>query len=109
MFDDMGSPKVSIILLNWNGYDVSRGCIESLRHVTYPNYEIIFVDNASPDGSGPRIRDEFPHLIYVQSEKNLGFARGCNIGIRKAMERDADYALLLNNDSTVDPGFLEPM
>jgi GT2 family glycosyltransferase len=103
------TPKVAIVLLNWNGYDISKECLQSLAPITYSNREIIFVDNASADGSGPRIQSEFPHIIYAQNDKNLGFARGCNVGVRLALERGADYVLLLNNDCTVEPGFLEPM
>jgi GT2 family glycosyltransferase len=102
-------PKVAIVLLNWNGYEISRECLESLAPITYRNHEILFVDNASADGSGPRIQREFPTIVYIQNDSNLGFARGCNVGVRRALERGADYVLLLNNDCTVEPGFLEPL
>src|SRR4051794_35948913 len=105
----MQAPKVSTIVLNWNRYEISRDCIESLLRATYSNHEIVFVDNGSKDGSGERIRREYPQVVYVQNDKNLGFSRGCNAGIRVAMGRGADYVLLLNNDTLVEPGFLEPL
>ena len=103
-----GWPKVSIIVLNWNTYELTRESLESLREITYPNYEIILVDNASSDGSVPRLKKDFPHVTLIQNRANLGFARGCNVGIRCALSREADYVLLLNSDSVVEKGFLEP-
>src|SRR5256885_9783601 len=94
--------RVSIVLLNWNRYETSRECLESLANATYREREIIFVDNASADGSGPRIREHFPDIVYVQNERKLGFSRGCNVGIRIALQRGADYVLLLNNDCVLD-------
>jgi GT2 family glycosyltransferase len=105
----MNHPKVAIVILNWNRYEVSRRCIESLLQITYPRSEIVFVDNGSSDGSGARVKRDYPDLVYLQNDRNLGFARGCNVGIRVALTRGADYVLLLNNDITVERGFLEPL
>ena len=109
----MSRPAVSIVLLNWNNYDDTEECLDSLAEVTYPNVEVILLDNDSPDGSGERLRDELAELDlpgrYIQNGGNVGFARGCNPGIRDALDRGADYVLLLNNDSVVDEGFLEPL
>jgi len=102
-------PKVTTILLNWNRYELSRACIESLARVTYPNHSIVLVDNASADGSGPRLHRDFPEIEYVQNHDNAGFSRGCNEGIKRALELGTDYVLLLNNDSIVEPNFLEPL
>ncbi len=103
------SPKVAIILVNLNQEQHTRECIESLRKITYPNAEVILVDNGSADGSGDRLRAAFPTVRYCRSETNLGFPGGNNIGIRLALQRGADYIMLLNNDTIVDPGFVEPL
>ncbi len=101
-------PKVYTIVLNWNNFADSKACIESLETVTYPNLDIIVVDNGSIDHSGARLQQHFPHLQFVFNDKNLGFARGCNVGIREALKDSAcQYVLLLNNDATTTPGFLE--
>jgi len=102
-------PKVSIIILNWNNYKISKACVNSLEKITYPNYDIVIVDNGSSDNSGKKLQKELPHCKVILNDKNLGFARGCNVGIRYAMEKGADYVLLLNNDSIIEEkSFLEP-
>jgi GT2 family glycosyltransferase len=102
------NPKVAIVVLNWNGYEYTRRCIESLERITYPNYEIVIVDNGSTDGSAQRLADGFGRYRVLANEKNLGFARGHNVGIRHALASRADYVLLLSNDFVVTPGLLEP-
>ena len=101
----MPQPKVSIISVNYNQAAVTCDMLESLRLVTYPNYEVIVVDNASPTDASS-IKEKYPEIIYIESKKNLGFAGGNNIAVR---ECTGDYVLLLNNDTIVTPGFLEPM
>ena len=102
------TPKVAIVIINWNGYAHTRACLESLSRITYPCCEIIVVDNASTDGSREKLQAEFPQQRFIVNPSNLGFARGCNVGIRKALSGDAAYVLLLNNDTVVKEGFLEP-
>lgn len=103
------APKVTTVLLNWNRYELTRACIESLLHASYQNHGIVLVDNASADGSGPRLHRDFPEIPYVQNHENTGFSRGCNEGIKVALGLGSDYVLLLNNDSIVEPDFLEPL
>ncbi len=101
-------PKVSVVLLNWCNFYDSKQCIESLQMATYPSLEIVFVDNASPDGSGNRINEKFgSNIQYIQSGGNLGFSGGCNVGIKHALKNGSDYVLLLNNDTIVKKDFLE--
>jgi GT2 family glycosyltransferase len=100
-------PRVSIIILNWNGLQDTMECLESLKKITYPNYEVIVVDNGS-DGEDPGIlRERFGDYVRViENDQNYGFSEGNNIGIRDALKRRTDYVLLLNNDTTVDMDFL---
>lgn len=100
------NPKVSIIVLNWNGCRDTIECLESLRKVTYPNYEVIVVDNGSTDGSEKVIKERFPDILVLQTGENTGYAKGNNFGIRHALKNGADYVLLLNNDTVVDPEFV---
>jgi GT2 family glycosyltransferase len=101
-------PKVYAVILNWNNHEDTRKCLESLEKATYPNLAIIVVDNGSVDGSGKRLKEEFSNLRFIFNDKNLGFARGCNVGIRAALEdEDCGYVLLLNNDAVATPGFLK--
>lgn len=94
--------KIITIVINWNNYEDTRECLISLGKITYPNYKVIAVDNNSSDGSGDRIKNEFPQHTYIQNEENLGFAEGNNVGIRRAIEETADYVWILNNDVIVD-------
>lgn len=98
--------KVSIILLNLNGYEDTRDCLASLRKVRYSNFEVIVVDNGSKDDSAGRLQQEFPEIKVIRSQANLGFAEGNNIGIQEALGAGAAYVLLLNNDTIVAPSFL---
>lgn len=102
-------PVVYVIVLTWNNYHDTKNCLKSLQQATYPNLRIVVVDNASPDGSGRRLQEEFSQYSFVFNEANLGFSRGCNRGIRLALEdAECGYVLLLNNDMEVEPNFLEP-
>ena len=99
-------PKVTIIIPHWNGEEILRRCLLSLRRTRYPEYRILVVDNGSEDGSIPRIRKQFPEADMIHSEKNIGFAAGCNLGICSS---DSPYVVLLNNDTEVTAGWLSPM
>lgn len=99
-------PLVSIITINFNHSDVTAECLESLKQISYNNYEIIVVDNASPNEDSSWLEQKYPYIKYIKSKENLGFAGGNNLGIQQCK---GDYILLLNNDTEVEPGFLEPL
>jgi GT2 family glycosyltransferase len=99
---------VYVVVLNWNNYIDTRHCLDSLENSGYPNQRIIVVDNSSRDGSAQHLQGEFPDLTFLLNPANLGFARGCNVGIREALkDRECAYVLLLNNDATISAGGLE--
>ncbi|MCC7201186.1 MAG: glycosyltransferase family 2 protein [Nitrospirae bacterium] len=102
-------PKVSVIVLNWNGYSDTAECLRSLERLTYPSCEVILVDNGSTDGSVARLRQEFEKVFYIENDENLGFAEGNNIGIRYALQHGAGYVFLLNNDTVISPGALDEL
>jgi hypothetical protein len=98
---------VSIIIVNWNGREVLRRCLNSIReNTTYPNYKIVVVDNGSTDGSVTMIKKEFPYVKLIQNKENLGYAKANNQGIKSV---ESDYYLLLNNDTEVTKGWLTDM
>lgn len=102
-------PLVFVIVLNYNGKADTLECLRSLTRAAYPDFQVLVVDNASADGSVEAIKQEFPRLKILQNTENLGFAGGNNVGIRYALEQGADYIFLLNNDTVVDPGFLDEL
>jgi len=99
-------PLVSIVTVNYDQPEVTCDLIESLTKITYPNIEIIVVDNCSPHENPDIIKERYPNVILYKSLVNLGFAGGNNLGIMRARGK---YVLLLNNDTVVDRGFLEPL
>lgn len=101
----MHNPLVSIISVNYNQAEVTCEMVASLRQVTYPNLEIIVVDNASPTDPS-LIEETYPEVKLIRSSSNLGYAGGNNLGVLQAKGK---YLLFLNNDTEVDPGFLEPL
>lgn len=95
------APQVGIVILNWNGWQDTVECLDSLRGLTYSNYEVIVVDNASTNDSVAQIKERFPGIKIIESPENGGFSKGNNLGIRAFMEAGADFIWLLNNDTTV--------
>lgn len=99
--------RVSVVILNWNGRDDTLACLASVAGIHHADFQTIVVDNGSADGSVAAIRAAFPRVEIIETGRNLGFAGGNNVGIRRALDRGADHVLLLNNDTEVDPGLLE--
>ncbi len=102
-------PRVAVIIVNWNGKEITLECLSSLRKLSYPTYNIILVDNGSTDGSVEAVRRLFPDVTILAMGKNLRFAGGNNRGIRHALEQGAELLLLLNNDTIIDPYCLSHM
>lgn len=98
--------KIAIIVLNYSQKELTRACVQSLEKIKDPNYEIIIVDNGSTDGSVAMIQTEFPHHLLLENRENLGYAEGNNRGIELALARNAEFILILNNDTTVEPNIL---
>lgn len=93
--------KCSIVVLHYKNIEDTQECIASLSKIDYPSFDIILVDNGSEDDLA-----RFAHLDIVRNGRNLGFAEGCNRGLARALERQSDSILLLNNDTVVDPDLL---
>jgi GT2 family glycosyltransferase len=102
-------PLVYIILVTWNGKEVTLDCLASLRNIDYRNTIVVLVDNASSDGTAEAVRERFPQTVILENDTNLRFAGGNNVGIRYALDAGAQHILLLNNDTIVDRDFLSRM
>jgi len=103
------TPLISIIILNYNARDFSERCVDSVLRTDYPNFEVIFCDNASADGSVESVAKHFGYdarLKIVSNKKNYGAAEGNNIGARH-VNANADYIVFLNNDTEVDAAWLK--
>jgi GT2 family glycosyltransferase len=98
--------RVSVIVVNYNGMSHLDACIPSVLKQSYKNFEVIFVDNNSDDGSLEYARNKFPNLTFVVNDKNLGYAGGINAGLAHA---SGDYIAPLNIDTEVAPNWLSVM
>ena len=97
-----------VIVLNWNGKNDTLECLGSLQKVPTP-HQIVIVDNGSTDESVKVFKQEFPSATILENQENLGYAEGNNVGIRYALKNGASYLLILNNDTIVDPSFLDAL
>lgn len=102
----MGSTKIAVVILNWNGKGFLEKFLPSVLATTYPGHEVIIVDNGSTDESVLFLKTNYPSLRIIRFEENLGFAGGYNKALK---EIDAKYYVLLNSDVEVPAEWLEPM
>lgn len=86
-----------------------KNCLESVQGVDYPDFSVVVVDNGSQDGSLETAKNLFPGISVLENGNNIGFSAGNNTGIRYALEQGADYVLLLNQDTEVEPDFLRKL
>jgi GT2 family glycosyltransferase len=102
----MQSPKVSVIIVNFNGKTLLEKCLDSLFKVNYDNFEVILVDNNSSDDTLEFVTKNYPSIIIIKLDSNKGFAEPNNLGVKVAK---GDYLLFLNNDTVVTPDFISKM
>ena len=105
--------KVAIVIVNYNGWKDTVECLHSLEDITYKNFEVFIVDNASTDQSCEKLRKEIGKVsiraTLIEETENKGFSAGNNIGIQYALEKQFDYFLMLNNDTLVKKDFLDEL
>ncbi len=132
-------PKVYVIVLNWNNWQDTIECLESIFRLEYDNFQVLAVDNGSTDGSEEKIQEwaegesvsivrynretaeqggllekekdlTQPSIVFIQTESNLGYAGGNNVGMKYALNQDdCKYVWLLNNDTIIDRDALTEM
>lgn len=100
---------VRVVVVNFDGGDITLRCLDSLRATEYPSdrLQIVLVDNASVDGLVWVLREHYPEVTLIESDVNEGFARGCNLAMSDL--DGIDYVALINNDAIVTPGWLQPL
>lgn len=98
--------NISIIIVNWNGRDMLKNCLDSVYRQSFKDFEVIVSDNGSTDGSVELINKMFPGVKLIENKKNLGFAEGNNVAIRQA---SGEYIFTLNNDTTLEKNCLNEL
>lgn len=96
------------MIVTYNGMQWVDRCITSLEEST-AGVGVIVVDNGSTDGTASHVPSRYPDVVWMPQQRNLGFGAANNIGIRYAMEHEADYVLLLNQDASVDSDTIEKL
>jgi GT2 family glycosyltransferase len=102
-------PRVRVVVLNYDGGDMTLRCLDALREVDWPAeaLQVVLVDNASIDGIAPRVRSTLQWVELIEHTHNVGFAGGCNLGLHDL--DDVDYVALLNNDAVPERNWLRPL
>ncbi|MFQ5559068.1 MAG: glycosyltransferase family 2 protein [Nitrospinota bacterium] len=95
--------KLSIIIANWNGASFLKECLQSLALQMEEGFEVLVVDNGSHDHSCEMIQTNFPFVLLIENNENLGFAKANNLGIKAAK---GEYVITINNDTRLEQGFL---
>jgi GT2 family glycosyltransferase len=99
-------PEVTVVVLNYNGKKHIRECLDSIFGMDYPQFKVVVVDNASNDGSLDSVKRSYPKAKIVKYSRNHGFAKAYNMVLEKV---ESDFIVLLNNDVTVEPGWLREL
>jgi len=94
--------RACILIINWNGRENLRSCLDSCAAEDYPYFDVVVVDNASTDGSVEMIEAGYPQVRILKNRVNLGFTGAGNAGMKFAVERGYRYVLLLANDIILD-------
>jgi len=102
----MDYPRVALMILNFNGLRFLNDCLDSVTGCTYPNLEIYVIDNGSADGSCKFVSSNYPRVRLIQFKRNFGFAKAYNAAVKSV---EADYVVLLNNDTIVGSNFIEDL
>ena len=105
----MTDPLVRVVVVNYLGRELTIPCLQSVVRSEWPpdRLQVVMVDNSPSDGVATRVRELMPQVIVIDAGGNRGFAGGCNLGMREL--DGVDYVALLNNDATVEPGWLRPL
>lgn len=100
---------VYVVIVSWNGRRLLAACLDSLRRQTVRPAAIVVVDNGSTDGTPDIVRHQYPEVQLIENGHNLGFAAGSNVGLRHALAAGAEFVVLLNQDTEVEPRWLEEL
>ncbi len=99
----MDSARVLVIVVHWNAFELSERCLLSLSAQSHPAVDLLVIDNGSTDGSGDALAARFPAVEILRLPENRLYAGGANRGLRRALARGYDHAVIMNNDTEAEP------
>jgi GT2 family glycosyltransferase len=94
--------RVTAVVLNWCNEHDTKACVDSLMAQDYAALSVLIVDNGSPDGSGAKLHARYPDIAYLQTGQNYGYTGGNNRGMRQAVDKGAEFVLVVNNDTVLE-------
>ena len=103
------APLVAIVVVNWHNRAATDRCLDALRHLTYPRWSLVLIDNGCADFSAEEIAQRAPGAAYLRTATNLGFAGGSNLGMRTALARGAEWVWFLNDDAAPESDALDEL
>ena len=96
------NPHVYILILNWNGKEVLKPCLDSVMSIDYSNYSVMVIDNGSSDGSINMVKENHPKVGILALDQNYEFSSGYNRCFTQLKNEPSEFIMLLNNDTIVD-------
>ena len=103
------NPHIKLLILNWNGSELTHQCLASVEKLSYNNYSTMVIDNASSDDSIKNIHENYHAVEVLALDKNYGFGAAYNLAFKHLLSSQTDYYLIINNDTTVEPNLLEKL
>lgn len=100
------TPHIKILILNWNGKDLLKHCLDSVIAIDYPNYSVMIIDNGSSDGSLDMVQENYSQMECLALGHNYGFSGGYNRCFKQLKNDPSEFIMLLNNDTVVDSDIL---
>ena len=101
--------KVGIVILNWNNFEDTKECLDSILNQSHRNFEVVVIDGGSTNNSTKIIQEKYPHFHYIYSERDSGYSGGNNIGISYFMQKKVEFILSMNNDVMLDKRCLQEL
>jgi len=103
------TPHIKILILNWNGKELLKPCMESVLKIDFENYSVLVIDNGSRDNSLEMVKENYTQVECLALDKNYGFGPAYNLAFKHLQSSKTDYYLIINNDTTVEPNLLEKL
>jgi len=100
---------IYIVIPVFNRKEITKNCLLSLRQQTYKDFKVVVIDDGSTDGTEEMLTNEFPEVYIIKGDGNLWWTAATNLGVKYALENNADYILTLNNDTIAKEDFLGKM